>query len=549
VPLYLGFDSSTQSVSAIVLDVDNDRREIVFESSCLFDDALPEYGTRHGILPDADPSIARSSPLMWADALDLMLARVARSGLDLARLAAISGSAQQHGSVYFTATAPHLWASLDARRRPGGQIASALSRRASPIWLDSSTSCECAELTAAVGGADVLAMRTGSRAFERFTGPQIRRFFKTEPAAYAATDRIHLVSSFLASLLVGSHAPIDPGDGSGMNLMDLSTAEWWPPALEATAPNLAAKLPPIRPSSSTVGTLAPVWQRRHGLPPARVVAWSGDNPCSLIGTGLVHEGLIAISLGTSDTIFGLMREPRVDRTGTGHVFGAPTGGFMGLTCFSNGSLARERVRDAYGLTWDRFSDALTAAPPANHGRILLPWFEPEITPTVAHRGARRYGLDADDVPGNVRGVVEAQQIALARHSQWMGVDITTIYATGGAAANRAMLQVMADVFGADVYQFGVRNTACLGAALRAFHGDVVAAGGSIEWNEVVRGVAEPAASTRIAPDPARHAIYRDLMPVHAACEAHALGRGPDPMDAIDRFRSAQRTPSSRSTTS
>ena len=535
-PLYLGLDSSTQSLTAILLDVDDDRRRIVFESSLAFDEALPHYGTRHGVLPDPDPLVARSSPLLWADALDLMMARVARSGLDLDRLAAISGSAQQHGSVYLNASAGALWADLDPRRPPGEQLASALSRQIAPIWLDSSTSDECGELTEAVGGSEVLAKRTGSRAFERFTGPQIRRFFKTEPAAYAATDRIHLVSSFLASLLVGHHAPIDPGDASGMNLMDLTTAEWWPAALDATAPNLAAKLPPIRPSSSIVGTLSSYWQRRYGFPAARVVAWSGDNPCSLIGTGLVREGLIAISLGTSDTIFGLMCEPRIDLTTTGHVFGAPTGAYMGLTCFSNGSLARERVRDAFGLTWDQFSDALGATPPGNGGRILLPWFEPEITPTVAQPRPRRYGLDAADAPGNIRGVVEAQQLALARHSQWMGVDVNTIYATGGAAANRSILQVMADVFGADVYRFDVENTACLGAALRSFHGDVTAAGQRIDWTDVVRDVAAPSASTRLCPDPARHAIYRELMPIHAACEAHARGRGADPAKAIERFR-------------
>ena len=87
--------------------------------------------------------------------------------------------------------------------------------------MDSSTSAECAEIEAAVGGEQALAQRTGSRAFERFTAAQIRKFSKTDPAAYAATDRIHLVSSFLASLLIGRHAPLDPGDGSGTNLMDL----------------------------------------------------------------------------------------------------------------------------------------------------------------------------------------------------------------------------------------------------------------------------------------------------------------------------------------
>ena len=546
-PLYLGLDCSTQSLTACVLDIDEHRRDIVFQSSLQFDEALPAYGTRHGVLPHADPSVVRSPPCMWADALDLMMARLARSGLDLDRLAAMSGSAQQHGSVYCCASADRAWRNLDVRQSPGEQLADSLARPVSPVWLDSSTSRECAELTAAVGGSDALAQTTGSRAFERFTGPQIRKVFKTEPAAYASTDRIHLISSFLASLLAGHHAPIDPGDGSGMNLMDLATNEWWPPAVEASAPGLAAKLPPISPSSTIVGTLSAYWQRRHGLPPSRIVAWSGDNPCSLIGTGLVREGNIAISLGTSDTIFGLMREPRVDSGGTGHVFGAPTGDYMGLTCFSNGSLARERVRDAFGLTWNQFSDALGATAPGNDGRILLPWFEPEITPAVAHPGARRYGLDAGDAAGNVRGVVEAQQLALARHSQWMGVDVRTIHATGGAAANRVILQVMADVFGADVYQFDVGNTACLGAALRAFHGDVIAAGGSIEWADVVRGIAEPVAATRIRPDPDRHAMYNELMRVHAACESHALGRGGEPGEAIQRFR--QRTPSSKSTTS
>ena len=233
-----------------------------------------------------------------------------------------------------------------------------------------------------------------------------------------------------------------------------------------------------------------------------------------------------------------MREPRVDSAATGHVFGAPTGAFMGLTCFSNGSLARERVRDDLGLTWDGFSQALDATAAGNGGRILLPWFEPEITPSVASPGVRRYGLAADDGPGHVRGVVESQLLAMARHSRWMAVDIKTIYATGGAAANRAILRVMADVFGADVYQFNVGNTACLGAALRAFHGHTVSEGRSIEWHDVVRDVAAPVAASLIRPDPIRHAIYRELMPVHAACEAHAIGRGPDPSEAMARFRRA-----------
>jgi xylulokinase len=231
----------------------------------------------------------------------------------------------------------------------------------------------------------------------------------------------------------------------------------------------------------------------------------------------VREGHVAISLGTSDTIFGLMQAPRVDPTGTGHIFGAPTGDYMGLTCFKNGSLARERVRDAFGLSWSGFSQALASTPPGNRGGMLLPWFEPEITPTVATPGVHRHGLASDDGAGHVRAVVEAQQMALALHSRWMGVHIDTIYATGGAAANLEILQIMADVFGADVCQLEIPNAACLGAALRAYHADMLTEGRAISWDEIVAGLVEP--KRRLRPDAARHALYKDLIEKYAAFEA------------------------------
>ena len=532
-PLYLGFDSSTQSLTAIIID--SDTRKVVHAESLGFDETLPQYGTRHGVLPRAHPDEALSSPLMWAEALDVMFGRLAKRGIDLGRIAAISGSAQQHGSVYLNRAAAEGLANLDSARPVAEQIAPLLSRTASPIWMDSSTAEECREITAAVGGAGPLSTHTGSRAFERFTGPQIRKFWKTDPRGYAATDRVHLVSSFMASLLVGGHAPLDPGDGSGMNLMDLASSDWWPPAVAATAPDLAAKLPQLRPADSVAGTLGSYWQQRHGLPAASVVTWSGDNPCSLIGTGLVREGRMAVSLGTSDVSFGLMEAPRVDASGTGHVFGAPTGAFMGLTVFKNGSLARERVRNAFGMSWTEFSRALSSTPAGNQARLFLPWYEPEITPSVQNPGVHRYGLEERDGPGHVRGVIESQMMAITRHSRWMGVDVDTIYATGGAAANVQILQVMADVFNAQVYQLEVGNSAALGAALRARHADAARSGQPLSWEQAIDGLVEPVAASRLAPHPAAHTVYRELMKAHEACEAHALGRGPDPSPMLSRL--------------
>ena len=64
--------------------------------------------------------------------------------------------------------------------------------------------------------------------------------------------------------------------------------------------------------------------------------------------------------------------------------------------------------------------------------------------------------------------------------------------------------------------------------------DAAAAGEALPWEQVIEGLVEPVASSRIEPRPAAHAVYLELMKAHAACEAHALGRGPDPCAAAGR---------------
>lgn len=516
--LYLGLDSSTQSLTATVIEVTDSSRRVVTEQALVFDDALPEFKTVRGVHTSGDGKSVTAPPLMWAAALEMMAARLRDQGVDLAAIRAISGSAQQHGSVYLSAGAAQMFAALDPARSLVSQIGGLFARSESPVWLDCSTTHQCGELTAAMGGSAALARLTGSRAYERFTAAQIRRFASSDPDGYARTARIHLVSSFMASLLCGCDAPIDPGDASGMNLMDLARGEWSARAADATAPGLQARLPVIREAWSIAGPLSRYWQQRFGFGAAKVVAWSGDNPCALIGLGLIDEGQLGVSLGTSDTVFAATPRPDPDPQGAGHVFASPAGGYMALTCFANGSLARERVRDAYGLDWNGFSRLLAGTAPGNGGALMVPWFVPEITPTVKDvvRGPIRAGLDADDPAKNVRAVVEGQAMAMRLHSRWIAPDVKMIRATGGAAANQAILQVLADVFDADVVRIAPPNAASLGAALRAFHADRRSDGAALPWPEVVAGFTDPIADAGARPRPEAVAAYAPLLHRFAA---------------------------------
>jgi xylulokinase len=486
VPLYAGFDCSTQSLTVVVID--SDRRQVAYRHSVAFDTPF---------LPSEEPGVVHAAPRMWVAALKSVLGRLA-GAVDVAALRVISGSAQQHGSVYC------------------GDRPDILTRETAPIWMDSSTRQECQEIESALGGAKAVAFLTGSRAFPRFTGPQIRKFARHEPARYDRTVRIHLVSSYLASVLTGNHASIDHADGSGMNLMDIRRREWSSEALRATAPDLASKLPRLTPSTTLIGPLRTDLRERLSLPDIQIAAWSGDNPCSLVGTGLLEDGQLAISLGTSDTIFGPMSRPNVSPDGTGHVFASPLGAYMGITVFRNGSLARERVRDEFRMNWAEFSEALDKTPPGNEGAMMLPWFEPEITPNVQNSSEDYFGLEAASGAQHVRAIVEAQAMALARHSEWMGTAPRRIYATGGAAENRAILQVLADVFDAGVYRFDSTDSAALGAALRAYQAHT-----QLPWPQVVDGFIAPH-PTLVSPVPAHVEVYRRLRPIYAAREAEAL---------------------------
>src|SRR5436190_13970768 len=521
---YLGFDSSTQSLTATIVEVTDAVRRIVFEHVLEFDREFPEYGTTHGVVTSGeDGRVVTAPPAMWAAALDRMAGVLAASGVDLSRIRAITGSGQQHGSVYLAAGAAAALRHLDPERALVEQVDGLFSRPESPVWLDCSTSGECAGLTEALGGDAALAQLTGSRAYERFTAAQIRKFARADPAAYARTERIDLVSSFMASLLAGRHAPLEPGDASGMNLMELAERRWSPAALDATAPDLGRRLPPIHESWTVTGTLSPYWQNRYGFGPAFLIPWSGDNPSALVGLGLVSPGALGISLGTSDTVFGPIARPTHDPGGSGHVFGSPAGGYMALTCFANGSLARERVRDAFGLDWERVSRALRSTPAGNGGALMTPLFVPAIAPRVAAPSSRRRNLDETDAPRMVRAIVEAQAMAMRLHSQWIAPRAASILATGGAAANPDILQVIADVFDTEVVRGTPRNSASLGAALRAYHAERRHEGAPMSWEDAVAGFTSPDDELRVRPNAASAAVYAALLPEYAAFERESKG--------------------------
>ncbi len=468
--LVAGLNSSTQSLSCVILDLDNE--EIVYRDSVNFGEALRDkYGVVNGFM-DNGAGWVHSPPLMWVAALDELLKRLAANFDRVGEIQTLAGAGQQHGTVYLNRSARNALKGLDAKLPLVRQLSGIFSRETSPIWRDSSTGEDCQALAEIHGGRMAVAERTGSVPTRRFSGPQIHKFARTESPAYQATSDIGLVSSFMASLLIGELAPIDHGDGAGMNLMDIQRMQWLDDAFgpgEASK-ELLEKLPgqPV-PSMTVIGNISPYYTARYEFSAdCKVLAFSGDNPDSLLGMGVYEPGSMVMSFGTSDTNFCMIPQAAHDPNGFANVFGAVTGGYMALSCFANAALTREAIRDRFKLDWDEFEKILRDTTAGNDDRLMIPFLAPEITPAT-DRPREEYfdGLSADDREGCVRGVVEGQFLNMFHHSAWMGERPTAIRATGKASENRAILQVCADVFNATVHEFEVTDSVSLGAAFRA----------------------------------------------------------------------------------
>ncbi|KAG7213110.1 hypothetical protein KM043_002433 [Ampulex compressa] len=472
---YLGFDLSTQQLKAVVVD---NNLAVLCETSVQFDNDLPEFRTYGGVIQKKEePHVVVAPTLMWVKALDMILDKLRVCGVDFSKVVSISGCAQQHGTVYWGKGSRSQLQQLDPIKFLHEQLATSFSVTQSPVWMDSSTSMECSVIEEIVGGSQRLADITGSRAYERFSGSQIAKIARRKPEAYGNTERISLISSFLASLFLADFAPIDWSDGSGMNLLNIRTKDWDDLLLETCAPELRERLGKPVPSYTDIGPISPYFVERFGFDEVcRIIAFTGDNSSSLVGMRL-KEGDIACSLGTSDTLFLWINEPKpaID----GHIFCNPVDdkAFMALLCFKNGSLTRERIRDSAAQgSWQIFNELLESTPRGNFGNLGLYFDAQEILPFAI--GDHRFNKANDEITRysskevEVRALIEGQFIAKRAHAEDFGFVIgpnTRIIATGGASTNKSILQVLADVFNAPVYIAEMANSAMMGAAYQAKH--------------------------------------------------------------------------------
>ena len=178
------------------------------------------------------------------------------------------------------------------------------------------------------------------------------------PEIYQDTERIQLISNFIASVLMGDFAPINLSDGSVMNLLDVRQHRWSSQCLDACGKDLETKLSStlVYPRTA-VGMIADYFVQRYGFNnQCHIVSFTGDNPSSYYALASDPKTVV-ISLGTSDTVMASIPAGEMPKQAfDGHLLVNPLTAnpesnlLMLLLCFKNGSLVREPVHEEVSST-------------------------------------------------------------------------------------------------------------------------------------------------------------------------------------------------------
>jgi xylulokinase len=404
-------------------------------------------------------------------------------------------------------------------------------------WLDARCTPQLRRLAADHG--DLVARRTGCPPMIDHA-PKMQWWRDERPDDYERIARFVMPAVYVAGRLAGltlAEAFIDPTYLHFTGVADAGSGTWSPELLAALGLD-AGRLPAIVPSDAVVGELTSVSATRCGVPAGTpVIAGAGDTATGALGAGIVRTGQLLDTAGTAAVLLGAVDAFRPDdRHGLMIMRGALPGQWLPLNYVAGGGLALHWLE---GLTTAPAGAATGAAPsleqlladaaavaPGADGLLFVPHMEGRVAPHDPGMRGGWVGLGFGHGRGHLaRSVMEAVAFEYATYLRSMqrlhpNVTFDVVRAIGGGSRSDLWNGIKADVLGIPVDRVRIDETATRGAALLA------AAGlGLIDLADVAAHVPS---TTRIEPDPDRHAHYQLLTDHYAELVETLAARNPLP---------------------
>jgi xylulokinase len=437
----LAIDLGTQSTRAAVVTAAGAIRDIVqipHETHC------------------PQPGWMQQRPMEWWEETCTAIRNVLeRTGIEPGSLDAVASCGQMHGPV-----------GIDAQ----GDITTEWVQ----LWCDK----RCAPQVEAIRGAQDetrLMQLAGNPLTPAWTGFKVRWEKENNTEAYR-DSRWYLVPKDFINWKLTGIAATDPSEAGCSYLLDSGTEQYSHELAEALDIDLR-KFPPVCRSHEIIGTVSKDAARQTGLLAGTpVVAGGGDFPVSMLGFGVVGEGLIADITGTSTMLAAHSQVPLVDTAiqNCHHV----VDGWIPFTIIDCGGLSTKWSMDfarSFGgeATYDTLIEQAKEAPPGSRGLFFFPYMLGERRHENVNGRGGYFGITLDhDARHFVRSVMEGVAFAMGKDLNVFrkyGLLPSKVLGAGGGTRNALWNQIKSDIMQLPLEisaepEAGLKGCALLGAA-------------------------------------------------------------------------------------
>jgi gluconokinase len=343
------------------------------------------------------------------------------------------------------------------------------------------------------------------------------------PDVFGNAHKFIGIKEFIFAKLFGEYL-IDYSLASATGLFNLRRLDWDGQALEAAGVGPERLSKPV-PTTHFVTGMEPSYAAEMGLSAETpFVLGASDGVLANLGAGAIDPGHVAVTIGTSGAVRGVVSEPITDPEGRLFCYALKEDFWVIGGAINNGGIMFRWVRDQLATLeaeqgrklgmdpYDYLSSLAENVAPGSDGLVFLPLLAGERAPywnanaRGVFFGLALYHEKKHMIRAVLEGVVYRIDSVVKALEELAGKPVE-VHASGGFARSRLWRQLMADVLGTSVTVPTSIESSGLGAAYLGLlaMGEVKNLSGIRDWIQ---------AAVRHEPNGENHRIYRELTDIY-----------------------------------
>ncbi len=303
---------------------------------------------------------------------------------------------------------------------------------------------------------------------------------------------------------------IDYSMASATGLFNGQTLQWDDELVEKAGIKKEQLSNIVPPTKVLTGLKEEIAEKQGLAPEISFVIGAADGQLANLGIGAISKGEVAITAGTSGAIRQFTKGFKLSDhhetfcyafTEDNYIIGGPT---------NNGGIALQWLKELlnYQGSFDDFTKEAERVKPGAEGMLFFPYINGERAPLWnQHAKGNFFGMTVTHKTEHfVRAVLEGITFNLyqiGKALEQAAGEPEKIYVNGGLSRSKVWLQILADVFGKEVYVSETHHSAAWGAAWTA----LVALGKAESFEDIKKNIpmGDP-----ILPDQKNHEVYSEI---------------------------------------